>query len=214
MEYIKAFFIVWGCIVGLGTLAGLFKFRKSWDGGVAISGGVQLLYGVLTVLSAAGVLMPPTPDWWGWTIAPVGLMILALSQALNIWTARELRRNFSPRLMPVPGGTLVTSGPFQICRHPIMLAMLMSWIGTGIALNSIMMFVAYGLVAIFIMRRVALEETFLEQTYGEKFRAYKNEVSAIVPWLDPKSRAGQEVESGIELMKASTWKNLIGICRK
>lgn len=87
-----------------------------------------------------------------------------------------------------------------------MLAMLMSWIGTGLALDSIMMFVGYGLVAILIMRRVALEERLLEETYGEKFRDYKGEVSAIIPYCDPKSRAGQEIESGIELMKTRAGK--------
>jgi protein-S-isoprenylcysteine O-methyltransferase Ste14 len=214
MEYIKAFFLVWGTIVGLGTLAGLYKFRKSWDTGVAISGGVSLLYAVLTILSALDILILPVPNWWAWTLAPIGLVILVLSQVLSIWAARELKRNFSPKLSPVSEGNLVTTGPFRICRHPIMLAMLMSWIGTGIALDSITIFIAYGLVAILVMRRVALEEKFLEETYGEKFRAYKNEVSAIVPCLDPKSRAGQEVESGIELMKTSNWKNLMGICHR
>jgi len=53
------------------------------------------------------------------------------------------------------------------------------------------------------MRRVAVEEKLLEKTYGEEFWIYAREVSAIVPYLDPKSKVGQEVESAIELLKAS-----------
>lgn len=209
MEYIKTFFLIWGSIVGLGTLAGLFKFRKSLDRGAAISGGVTLFYAALTVLSAYDFLMLPVPKWWAWTMAPIGFVSLALSQALSIWAARELKRNFSPKLEPVSGGSLITTGPYRICRHPIMLAMLMSWIGTGIALGSIIIFVGYGLAAMLIMWRVALEEGFLEDTYGEKFVTYKNEVSAIVPYLNPKSHAGQEAKRGIELMKA---RGKAGVC--
>jgi protein-S-isoprenylcysteine O-methyltransferase Ste14 len=201
MEYIKAFFVVWGTVVGLGTLAGLLKYRTSWDTGIAISGGVTLLYAALTVLSALDFLMPAVPNWWAWSIAPVGLVMLGLSQLLSVWAAKELKRNFTAKLAPVIGGNLVTTGPFQICRHPIMLGMLMSWIGTGLALASTIIFVGYGLIAILIMRRVALEEAYLEKIYGEKFRLYKSEVCAIVPCLDPKSHAGQEIERGIELMK-------------
>lgn len=206
MEYIKAFFIIWGSIVGLGTLAGLFKFRKSWDNGVVISGGVNLLYALLTIGSALDIIVIPTPDWWAWTIAPVGLMILSLGQGLGIWAARELKQNFSPKLVPTAEGSLITTGPFQICRHPIMLSMLMSWIGTGIALNSIMIFVLYGLVAIAIMKRVALEEKLLEEKYGEQFQHYKLQTTSIVPFLDPSSKANIDLESAINLMKDSNWK--------
>jgi protein-S-isoprenylcysteine O-methyltransferase Ste14 len=201
MKYINAFFVVWSLVAGLGTLAGLFKHKANWDKGVAISGGVTLLYAALTLTSALGFLAVSIPKWWVWTVAPIGFTTLFLSQALNVWAAREMKRNFSPRLAPVPGGTLVTTGPFQICRHPIMLGMLMSWVGTALALGSVAMFVAFGLASILIMRRVAFEEKFLEETYGESYREYKKRVSVIVPCLDPNSEEGQELERAVELIR-------------
>ena len=214
MEYVKTFFVVWGAIVGLGTLVGLLKYRKTWDSGVAISGGVALLYSILTLMSALDILMMPIPEWWAWTVAPVGLLILLLSQALSIWSGKEMKRSFSPQLSPVSNGTLVTTGPFRICRHPIILAMLMNWVGTALALGSIAVFVGYGLAAIFLMQRVAMEEKALREFYGDQFLSYQSQVSVIVPWLDPKSDAGRELESAIELMGSTGCAGLFGGCGK
>lgn len=215
MENINLFFLTWGAIGGVGTLFGFLRLQKStWDLGIVISGSFSLLYSIFTIASALGILMIPIPQWWAWTFAPVGFVILILSQALNIWATRTLKKNFSPKLNPVKGGTLVTVGPFEICRHPIMLGMLMGWLGTAIALGSVSLIIMFGFISVLIMKRVTLEESTLEKTYGQEFQNYKQKVSAIVPCLNPHSQDGQELEKAVDLFESSKLKDLDACNRK
>jgi len=76
------------------------------------------------------------------------------------------------------------------------------------------MLLVFSFVSILVMRRVALEEKLLEASYGEQFLAYKQEVSAVVPGLDPKTPEGQEMERAIDLLKSEDWMWQLGACRR
>lgn len=203
MEIIKIVFIYWGLFGAFATVYGLFRIpRNLWDRGVVISGGINFFYSVFVIFT--GLFESPPPFWWIWSVAPLGLVIFLSAYVLSFWAAKSLKKCFSSRLIPVEGAHLVTTGPFQICRHPIMLSMLMNWLGTAITLGSVSMLLAFGLVSIFVMKRVALEEENLEKVFKDEFKIYQRKVSVIVPFLNPNSREGRCLESAVGLLKESS----------
>ncbi|MBX9767616.1 MAG: isoprenylcysteine carboxylmethyltransferase family protein [Bdellovibrionales bacterium] len=213
MESIRTFFLVWGLFGFSTTLTGIYFLRgKASDEGIKLSATISLLYSGLTVLSA-WLAFEPLPGWWATFIAPVGLMLAFLSQALSFWAKKSLGTQFTPNLAPAAGAKLIQEGPFAICRHPMMLSYLMMWMGTAIALGSNIMSISFGLISILIMRRVALEEKSMRQTFGSLFAEYCAGTPMIVPFLDPQSLAEAEIERSTRRLATEDWTRDIWKCR-
>ncbi|MBI3288033.1 MAG: isoprenylcysteine carboxylmethyltransferase family protein [Elusimicrobia bacterium] len=126
-----------------------------------------------------------------------------MGQGLGMWARRTLAGSFSPRLAPAAESALITAGPYRIIRHPIMLGFLMTWIGTAVMLGSPWMCIAFGLVSILIMRRVALEEEALEAAFGSEYARYRESVPLITPYVDPRSEEAKEIERAVAMLRGS-----------
>lgn len=56
---------------------------------------------------------PEIPIWW-----PVPLAAFLLVQPLRYWAILSLKENWNVRILVVPGGKLVRSGPYRYFPHP------------------------------------------------------------------------------------------------
>ena len=56
---------------------------------------------------------PEPPAWW-----PVPLALFLLVQPLRYWAISTLGENWNVRILVVPGGRLVRSGPYRLFPHP------------------------------------------------------------------------------------------------
>ena len=56
---------------------------------------------------------PEIPSWW-----PVPLAVFLLVQPLRYWAILSLGENWNVRILVVPGGKLVRSGPYRYFPHP------------------------------------------------------------------------------------------------
>lgn len=56
---------------------------------------------------------PEPPAWW-----PVPLALFLLVQPLRYWAISSLGENWNVRILVVPGGELVRSGPYRFFPHP------------------------------------------------------------------------------------------------
>jgi methyltransferase len=56
---------------------------------------------------------PEPPAWW-----PIPLALLLLVQPLRYWAISSLGENWNVRILVVPGGKLVRSGPYRLFPHP------------------------------------------------------------------------------------------------
>jgi len=56
---------------------------------------------------------PESPAWW-----PVPLAAFLLVQPLRYWAILSLGENWNTRVLVVPGGKLVRSGPYRYFPHP------------------------------------------------------------------------------------------------
>lgn len=56
---------------------------------------------------------PEPPAWW-----PVPLVAFLLVQPLRYWAISSLGENWNVRVLVVPGGKLVRTGPYRLFPHP------------------------------------------------------------------------------------------------
>ena len=213
MENLRFIFVVWGSFGFITTLIGLVMYRnKMTDPGIKISGCISLAYGFLTVFSAL-FAFESLPSWWLYTFSINGIVIVIISQALTLWAKKVMGNSFTPNLSPNNDSVLLTTGPFTICRHPMMLSYLMLWLGTAMALGSIILILSFGFTSIVVMRRIALEEEALNTKFGEEYKLYRKKVSLVVPFLNTNHSASLEIEEAVAALAKPDWYRYIGKCK-
>jgi protein-S-isoprenylcysteine O-methyltransferase Ste14 len=143
-------------------------------------------WGILSVAAGYMILWQarfwerPLPVWR----AALAIVFLALASLLS-WTAtRALGRQWRIDAGLSADHTLITSGPYQVVRHPIYTSMLCVFLATGIVMAPAALF---ALAALFFLAgteiRVRVEEGLLESHFGGRFAEYRRRVPAYVPFL-------------------------------
>lgn len=101
-------------------------------------------------------------------LAIVGVIVLVASSA---WLGSALRVG-----LPTSDTTLRTTGFYRFSRHPIYLSMLLLYLAACLYAPHPLV-IACAVIAAGIHHRIALaEEAFLEQRFGEAWRAYRSRV--------------------------------------
>lgn len=119
----------------------------------------------------------------------IALQIVAATLAivcviLTMAAIKELGKQWSLEARLVEGHDLVTTGPYNLVRHPIYTAMLGKLIGTGIVLSVWPVLLAS--VAIFLIGtliRIRFEEKLLSGAFGEKFAEWRSRVPGLIPFV-------------------------------
>jgi len=108
--------------------------------------------------------------------------------AVSVWLAmsavRELGKQWSLQARLTEDHKLVTSGVYQIVRHPIYTAMLGMLVATGIVFSH-WIAIAAALVVFLIGTRIrtSIEERLLNDGFGEEFREWKARVPGLIPFI-------------------------------
>lgn len=71
---------------------------------------------------------------------------------------------------------LVTDGYFSISRNPVYVATWVGLVGWAFIINSTFVTILLGFWAALYLLAPIFEEPWLEEVYGDEFRAYKNQV--------------------------------------
>jgi protein-S-isoprenylcysteine O-methyltransferase Ste14 len=189
---IAAFAIVIACWI---AFAGLFVLRKtpkpakdtvkapkSWLG-LALQG---LSFGLVWALHRTPMFSPLIGDSY---VANIVFQVLAVflsvgSVLLTTAAIRELGKHWSLEARLVEGHKLVTTGPYDLVRHPIYTAMLGKLIATGIVIGHwLVVLIAIGVFLIGTAIRTRFEERLLSEAFGEEFADWKTRVPGLVPFL-------------------------------
>lgn len=112
-----------------------------------------------------------------------GLTAECAGLALAIWARRVLGRNWSGEITIKSDHELVRSGPYARVRHPIYTALLAMYAGTAIVSGEMHSLVGLAIGIIAYLRKTRLEEANLVNAFGEKYNAYRNDTSALVPGI-------------------------------
>lgn len=157
-----------------GTALVLLRRRFRWSEMAAVILGValyQLGFGLL----GAGARAPLD----GWDVL-AGVLFLG-GGALN--TGSEWARlRFKAR--PENRGKLYTRGPFAVVRHPNYLGDCLWGVGWALASRSPWsVLIVLAEVAGFVFVNVPQLSRYLEQRYGDDYRAWAARTARLVPWL-------------------------------
>jgi protein-S-isoprenylcysteine O-methyltransferase Ste14 len=107
----------------------------------------------------------------GWALAAVGL------GAIGVPGFRALRRAGTSPDPRRPTTALVTEGPYRYTRHPLYLSMATIYAGGALGVNSFWTLALLAAAVVLIDRGpMVREERYLEQKFGDAYRAYKARV--------------------------------------
>lgn len=107
----------------------------------------------------------------------VGLVFVVLGFVLGILAARRFRLAGTPVPTDRQVTALVTVGPYWFTRNPIYIGLILVYFGLSIILTSFWALVLLVPVVMILQRGVvAREEAYLENKFGDAYRAFKARV--------------------------------------
>ena len=147
-----------------------------------------------TVLGVVGFLALLIVGPWEYThlsgplprdglLAWIGIGLLAVGSALNVWAMSALRGLYTVRLSVQAGHRLVTDGPYRIVRHPGYLGFVLLLPGMAFALGSLTILVFVPVLLAWIVTRIRDEEAMLVTEFGEAYRNYQGRTKRLIPYL-------------------------------
>lgn len=131
----------------------------------------------------------------GWTLAcqVLGLIVSLVGLGVRVYTIGSAPPGTSERSTTDPRASLLnTAGAYSVVRHPLYLGNTLVALGLGLFTVTWFLPVIVLLASLLYHERIcAREEVFLESEFGEAFRAWANQVPALVPALGRYRRAGR-----------------------
>ena len=114
-----------------------------------------------------------TPDryWIGVAIIVIAVVVLA------IWPIRYFKETGQDVTPWSETPEIIVQGPFKFSRNPMYLMMLNVCVGFAIVFSEIWILILTPMLAL-VLYHIAIkhEEVYLEEKFGESYRAYKNSV--------------------------------------
>lgn len=147
---------------------------------------VILVFALVGLLDAYLPAYTDRKEFWiidGDTIRWVGVGLFAVGGALRLWPVFVLGRRFSGLVAIQPGHTLVTSGIYNVIRHPSYLGLLVNSLGWGLAFRSGVGVLLALLLIPPLLARIRAEERLLHTQFGDEYDAYRGRTSRLIPGL-------------------------------
>jgi len=114
--------------------------------------------------------------------AGFGLVLFGLGLAFAIWARLHIGRNWGTPMSKKDEPELVTSGPYQLVRHPIYSGILLAGVGTAVAL-SWMLLIAIGLAGVYFVYSATVEERYLTEQFPDTYPTYRRSTKMLVPFI-------------------------------
>jgi methanethiol S-methyltransferase len=83
--------------------------------------------------------------------------------------------------------SLITSGLFRLCRHPLYLFTLLAWLITPVMSLDRLAFITYA--SLYVVVGIPIEERKLVKIFGQSYVDYQRRVPAIIPCSMSKEKA-------------------------
>ena len=117
-----------------------------------------------------------------WPIFATGLVIVLLGVALRQWSVLTLGTFFTVQVQVRSDQTVVDTGPYRWVRHPSYTAIVMSFVGIGVALENWLSLVVLIVVpSVGLVIRIRVEEKALLEALGEPYREFSATRARLIP---------------------------------
>jgi protein-S-isoprenylcysteine O-methyltransferase Ste14 len=181
-----AFYVLLGVF---GASEWSIRFRSGRNrGGARIDRGSLYVVIVTSVLGVGAALIVASHvpgagfTWARWPIFVVGLAIMVLGIALRQWSVLVLGQFFTVQVRVREDQTVVDTGPYRFVRHPSYTAIVMTFVGMGVALENWWSLAALIVVpTIGLVVRIHVEERALTDALGEPYRQFAGSRSRLIP---------------------------------
>jgi protein-S-isoprenylcysteine O-methyltransferase Ste14 len=163
-----------------------FGFSAQWwrgeRGEYWVIGQLFLLIAfILLPVYPVGVLEHLSP-LWTYTAWGVTALLGVTSAWLFLWGAIALGTNLTPLPHPKDNGELVTSGVYQIVRHPIYSGVIFGAIAYSCWRWSLTHAIGAIILFIFFDLKARKEELWLKDKFSD-YEAYRSQVKKLIPWV-------------------------------
>ena len=114
--------------------------------------------------------------------AGLGLFLFALGLGFAIWARVHIGRNWGTPMSQKDEPELVTSGPYQLVRHPIYSGILVAGLGTAVALSWLWIS-AMALAGVYFFYSATVEERYLTERFPHAYPVYRRSTRMLVPFI-------------------------------
>jgi protein-S-isoprenylcysteine O-methyltransferase Ste14 len=174
-------------------------------------GLVSKVAGLLGMLGFTAILIYAIyPTWLSWSSLSLsqwmrwaGVGIALLGFALLQWAQATLGKNWSDTPRMIKEQSLITSGPYQLIRHPIYTAFLLILGSTlWISANWLIGLAWIGMTGLEVASRIDFEEKLMLEYFGDPYREYMKRTGRLLP----RFTIGSTYSIKIKATKAATTK--------
>lgn len=154
--------------------------------------------GVLGMLGFINILLYTiNPTWLSWASLPLplwlrwaGVGLALIGFVLLQWAQNTLGKNWSDTPRMISEQQLVTSGPYQVVRHPIYTAFFLI-LGSSLftSANWLIGLAWIGMTALEVASRISFEECLMLEYFGDRYREYMKRTGRLLPLIFPQSAA-------------------------
>lgn len=177
-------------------ISGLYRSRIRQEAGPAGGSEEGRTFQVLRMIFAVPLFLILLleiflPAWTLWArialpywLRLVGAVFALLSLVWLWWVFRSLSANFTGAIPAPEPQDLVTSGPYQLVRHPLYAGSLLMLLGFGLVFEN-WLILALTLAGILAFRLLVIpeEEKQLLEAFGEDYECYQSRTGALLPWI-------------------------------
>lgn len=111
-----------------------------------------------------------------------GLAALVAGCSLNAWALAERRRQTAGRFQLEQPQSLVTTGPYELSRHPMYVGWWLIHLGVGVLRGSAWVAATLAAAALAEHGGVLAEERGLDREFGPEFADYRERVPRYLHW--------------------------------
>jgi protein-S-isoprenylcysteine O-methyltransferase Ste14 len=152
--------------------------RPAWSRELRIRAVIVALAILLLRLGAFQNNVLHSDPW----LAGLGLFLFAVGLGFASWGRIHIGRNWGMPMSQKDDPELVTSGPYQLVRHPIYSGVLVAGIGTAVALSWSWL-IAVALAAIYFIYSATIEERNLTEQFPDTYTVYRRSTKMLVPFI-------------------------------
>jgi protein-S-isoprenylcysteine O-methyltransferase Ste14 len=155
---------------------------------------LPLLVGVL-LIAWPRLYLPGLP-WLSHPLLPavdarflIALLLVAAGLGYAVWARVHLGANWSGSVTQKAQHELIRTGPYAQVRHPIYTGLLLALVGNAIACGEPRALLGLAIVAWAFVRKLRIEERFMEELFPREYPRYRAEVPALVPFTGARRSA-------------------------
>ncbi|MGH2832678.1 MAG: methyltransferase family protein [Solirubrobacteraceae bacterium] len=112
----------------------------------------------------------------------MGLVLLLSGLGVAVWARVYLGRNWGMPMTRKDEPELVTTGPYQLVRHPIYSGLLLAMLGTALAIT-FYWFSALVVLGIYFIYSATVEEKIMAASFPGAYPSYRAKTKMLIPFV-------------------------------